>query len=1087
MALAIAALVLSAVPTQAAVPAPAWSVRSLAVPTNFTAGNATGSDFYEVTIQNSGGAATDGSPVIVSDELAPGLGVKGIDLNLRTKAGIEDLAASYCGTETSGEVVTVKCTIPTLLPDGSQASLLGPSEAIRMVIRVTMPASPPGHLLNKATVSGGGGPSDAVTIEHPAISFPAGSGFEEFEVALLGADGMPETQAGAHPDQFTMNFAVNTKATPAGTKAPFVPAGGDIKDVDIDLPPGLVGNLTAVDQCTPQQFNNSHTVNLPGGAFYTANDCPDGSAIGLAVVQQVEGAGSVLPVPLYSLTPPKGMPAQFGFQVLTASFYVDTKVRTGSDYGITAFVTNTTEAKRVTAFAATIWGTPADPRHNPQRGGCLNPVEDFPFANGTCPSGISPVKPFMRLPTSCLSPLPISMTFNTWSSQSVFTSATSTSPTPIGCGSLPFEPTLELQPTTTVSDSPSGLAAHLHLPQDQVPSEPGTADLKKAVVTLPKGLVVNPSGANGLEACSAAQIGLTTANGVAAARFTVASPSCPNAAKIGSVEVKTPLVEQTLPGSVYVATPRENPFDSLLALYLVVDDPQSGIVVKLPGRVSADPQTGQLTTVFDESPQVPFEDFELDFFGGPRAALRTPATCGTFAASSVMTPHSAPEGLPVTSTDSIAITQAPNGGACAQSESALPNSPAFSAGTTAPVAGAFAPMILNLSREDGSQEFSSVSVSPPPGLIGRLAGIPACSDAALAAAAAKSGRAEAANASCPSASEVGTVTVAAGAGPAPYYTQGRAYLAGPYKGAPISLAIVTPATAGPYDLGAVVVRAALFVDPETARVTATSDPIPRILEGIPLDVRKVSVTIDRPNFILNPTNCNPLAFGGQVFSVLGQAASLTERFQVGECQRLGFRPKLALRLFGGTKRSDHPRLRAVLQVPAGNANIARVSVALPHSEFLDQGSIGTICTRVQFAANACPKRSVYGKVSATSPLVDYTLTGPVYLRSNPEHELPDLVAVVKGPAEQPIEVASAGIIDSINGGIRTTFTAFPDAPITKVVLNMRGGKKKGLLENSRDICRHTNRATVRFVAQNGRKSDFRPVLAAKCKGKSKEG
>jgi len=1080
--IALASIYLAA-PAQAAEPAPAWSIRSLAVPTNFTPGNAPESNFYEVAIQNIGLAPMDGSPLKITDTLPAGVGVEGMELPLRSELQVKDESAAFCTTETTGEVTTVECEVPEELIESKPAEL-APSEVIRLVIYVDVPPSAAGTLVNEAKVEGGGAATASVSASNPVSTEAVGSGFEEFLARLLRGDGSLETLAGAHPEQFTMSFAVNTKATAEGSKAPFVPAGGDLKDIGVELPPGLVGNPTAVEECTAQEFNTSRSVEISIGKIYTANDCPDGSVVGLAVVQQIEGKGGALPVPLYNLVPPKGMPAQLGFQVATAPFYIDTKIRTGSDYGITATVSNATEAKRVTAFSATIWGNPADPIHDPLRGQCLNTgVPQYPFSVGSCPSGLAEEIPFLRMPTSCSSPLPISMTFNTWSDQGNFTSATSTSPTPEDCGALPFSPSFDLTPDTAVADSPAGIAANLHLPQSQDPEERATADLREAVVTLPKGLVVNPSGANGLDACTPSQVGLTSAVGDPAARFSEAPASCPEAAKIGTVSVNTPLLDHPLPGAVYVAQPDQNPFGTLLALYLTVDDPDSGVVVKLAGKVEADPVSGQLRTTFPESPQVPFEDFELSFFGGPGAALRTPALCSTYTTTAVMTPHSAPEGQPVSDESSFEVSSAPGGGVCASSEAQLPNAPKVEAGTLSVQAGAYTPLLFNLSRADGSQEIGQITLTPPPGLIGKLAGIPYCPDSALAAAAAKSGRSEQGSPSCPAASEIGSVVVGAGAGSTPFHATGKAYLTGPYKGAPVSMAIVTPAVAGPFDLGTVVVRSALNVDSETARITAVTDPLPRILEGIPLDVRTIALKLDRPDFTLNPTNCSPLAFSGQAISVLGQSAPLSFPFQAGGCKALAFKPKLSLQLKGGTKRSDHPALRAVLQMPKGNANIASVSVALPQSEWLDQGSLNTICTRVQFAAEACPKGSVYGKVTATSPLVDYKLTGPVYLRSS-SHELPDLVAVVRGPDDQPIEIASAGRIDSVRKGLRTSFEVFPDAPVSKVVLEMRGGKKKGLIENSRDICARSYRAVARFTAQNGRVSNFKPPLKVKCAKKS---
>ena len=393
--------------------------------------------------------------------------------------------------------------------------------------------------------------------------------------------------------------------------------------------------------------------------------------------------------------------------------------------------------------------------------------------------------------------------------------------------------------------------------------------------------------------------------------------------------------------------------------------------------------------------------------------------------------------------------------------------------------------MLNLRREDGTQQFSSLTVKPPAGLVAKLAGTPPCSDSALAAAASKSGKAEQASPSCPSASQVGSVHAAAGAGPAPYNAPGTAYLAGPYKGAPLSLAIITPAVAGPFDLGTIVVRTALHLDPKTAQITATSDPIPQILQGIPLDVRSVQVRLDKPSFTLNPTSCDPTQVTGSLLTTTGAAAALNNRFQLAECDRLAFKPKMALFLKGGTKRSQFPALTAILRPRAGDANIKSVAVAMPPSEFLAQSHIRTVCTRVQFAADECPKASIYGTATVTTPLLDYKLSGPVYLRSS-DNPLPDLVPDLRGPAHQPIRLESAGRTDSVRNGIRNSFDYLPDAPFTKLVLKMQGAKK-GLLENSRNICAQPYRAKVSFGAHNGATYEARPKLRARCGKKGRKG
>jgi hypothetical protein len=666
---------------------------------------------------------------------------------------------------------------------------------------------------------------------------------------------------------------------------------------------------------------------------------------------------------------------------------------------------------------------------------------------------------------------------NSYQEPTVFHEADASLPPITGCDKVKFEPELEARPTTNVADSPSGLDVDITMPQNEDPDELATAHLRDASVTLPEGLTVNPSSANGLGACSPEQMGLTTAVGDSNPHFNKAAVECPSSSAIGTTEVITPAYDDALKGRVYLATPHDNPFGSLLALYATVKG--HGINVKLAGEVKADPNTGRLTSTFSNNPQLPVEHFRLHLFKGALAPLKTPPGCGKYTTSSSLTPWSAPEsGPPATPSDTYAINQAAGGQPCGQAK----NAPSFEAGVADPTAGAYSPFVLNLSRQDGSQGFGDISATLPPGLLAKLAGTPPCSEADLASAANNTGAAEQANPSCPKASRIGSVDVAAGAGPQPFHASGSVYLAGPYKGAPLSLAIVTPAVAGPFDLGTVVVRNAVHIDPATAQVSAVSDPIPSILQGIPLDIRSVSLRLDKPEFTRTPTSCDPMQVTGSLTSLLGQAAQLTDRFQVGDCPRLGFKPKLTLKLKGKVNRRAHPSLHATLTARPGDANIAAAQVKLPPSVFLDQSHIGTVCTRVQFAAQACPAGSIYGKAQATSPLLDYPVAGPVYLRSS-DHKLPDLVADLRGPANQPIEVALAGKTDAVKGALRNTFEAVPDVPVTKFSLTLLGGKK-GLIIMSDGFCKHPN-ATVKLDAQNGKVSDSTPKVAAKC-GKHKK-
>jgi len=886
-------------------------------------------------------------------------------------------------------------------------------------------------------------------------------GFDEFNFEVLDKNGFPETRAGAHPYQLIAFMKVHTPIV----RGLYTPTGV-LKDLLTELPPGLVGSAAAVPPCPSRLAEEQR--------------CSGDSQVGRIWVRYAQDVAATS-APLYRIVAPRGKAASFAGSVnLSRAAFVDASVRTGDDYGITAGGFNVTSFAQPWAVMVEMWGVPADGGHDADRS-CPDPAGGYGLG---CASN-APEKPFLTMPSECAGPLTVTSFADAYNSPGEWVDATAELPPVTNCNALEFAPQIEARPTNNVADSPTGLHVDLHVPQNEDPDGVAAPDLRHAAVKLPPGLTLNPSSAAGLEACSPDQFGLTTPVGTTPIHTTPGPARCPAAAKIGTVEVDTPLLEHALPGAVYVATPYENPFGSLLAIYIAVDDPESGVVVKLAGRVEIGPD-GQLTTTFEENPQLPFEDFKLDFFGGPRAALKTPAVCGTFHTESTLTPWSAPEsGPPATPSDTYQVAAAPAAVSCPTASEQMPNAPRFEAATESPLAGSFSPFVLRLSREDGSQRFGSLTVTPPPGLLGRLAGIPYCSDAGLATAANKSGKEEQATPSCPEASRVGSVNVGAGAGPSPYYTQGRAYLAGPYRGAPLSLAIVTPAVAGPYDLGTVVVRSALAIDPYTAQITVKSDPIPSELKGIQLDVRSIVVRMDRSQFTLNPTNCEAMAVGGSLTSTLGQTVPLANRFQVGECGALGFKPKLAFSLEGSTRRTGHPALTAWLRMPAGGANIARAQVSLPRGEFLDQGNLGNVCTQPELAAASCPKRSIYGYAKAWSPLLDRPLEGPVYLGTGYGHVLPDLVAELNGQ----IRVLLHGKVDSARkGGIRNTFEVVPDAPVSRFMLRLKGGKHYGLIQNSVSLCAKTQRLAARFVGQNGQVAVLHPKIRTTCaNGKHKRG
>jgi uncharacterized repeat protein (TIGR01451 family) len=1027
---------------------------------------------YTIVVSNSGDA-TSSAPITVDFTLPAGLKVATVSTELDPAFKAPLWSCSVAPGSQSASCTGPSFFGPVPTGPGEEACVSFVAQSCRIFVTATTePGLQPGVLTPSVNACGGGAAACA-NASDPTQIVPFEFGIADFDGGVFDSLGEPVTQAGSHPDTGSTDFSITTALTPGGEEF----GTQALKDAVVRIPPGLIGNPQVLGTCAKNELEK-------GGA-----NCPLDSQVGVIVVRSAGlgvPAGSPNPVkyPVFNMEPPEGTVALFGFNVQGVTTFVSARLRTGGDYGITAGAINTSTVVTVVGAEFTFWGTPADPSHDAERG----QVGGIPCATKPSPtcknSSPAPQEPFLVMPTSCAGPVETVLDASGWeggSDSASFLSHDNTLPNPQplpidGCNGLDFSPTLKARPTTNVADSPSGLDVDLHIPQDSFDDPHATveAHLRDTTVRLPPGLVINPSGANGLGACSSAQIDLKGAG----------PANCPNAAKLGTVEVDTPVLDHPVPGAVYIAKPFDNPFDSLLAIYIALHDPETGIVVKLAGEVKPDPATGRLTTTFEDNPQLPFEDFRLDFFGGAGASLRTPATCGTYQTTSSLTPWSAPDsGPPATPSDTYSIDRGP-GGACATSEAGLPHAPAFDAGTVSPIAKAYSPFVVNLRREDGSQQFSSLTLTPPQGLVGKLAGIPACPDSALAAAAAKSGREEEAGPSCPAASYVGSVTAAAGAGPAPYHAPGKAYLTGPYKGAPLSLGIVTPATAGPFDLGTIVVRTALYVDSKTAQITAKSDPIPHILQGIPLDVRSVAIKMDRPDFILNPTSCDPMAVGGQLLSTLGQATPLQSRFQLAECGRLGFKPQMSLALKGGTKRGKYPALTAVLQPRPGDANISSLSVALPHSEFLAQEHIRTVCTRVQFAADQCPAAAIYGTVTVTTPLLDYPLSGPVYLRSS-DNPLPDLVPDLRGPAYQPIKLESAGRTDSIKGGIRNSFDFIPDAPFTKLVLQMQGGKK-GLLVNSQNICTTINKVTVKYGAHNGLTHAARPVLKAKCPKSAKK-
>jgi hypothetical protein len=880
--------------------------------------------------------------------------------------------------------------------------------------------------------------------------------------------------AAAHPKWGFTQFIIKSEPAPITEKP--VPVG-ELKTVRVDLPVGLSVNPGATARCPIADFESNPTVLCAG------------TEVGKSIVT---GAAPVLgtevgplEATVYNLVPKQGQPARFGLNLAGNNIFLEADVAYDGDYheGFTIAVPPLVSLEPL--FKGLILKNRL--------------VFDGRSGDGT----------FITTPSTCLGEAftksgSIYSTYLLASSvkeeqqpgyvfpQSAFPRFESPIPPgtePKKCNSIPYKPELEVQPGTTATNSPAGAAVTIDVPHITGGGTQDSSVTKATTVTLPGGMGLNPSAANGLQTCTDAQFAKGTKN----------PNTCPAASKIGTATIESPpLPEGNLTGNVYVGQQlsRDPLSGQEYRIFIEAGSARYGITVRLVGNVSANPVTGQLSTTITETPQVPFKSFKLSFDSGARAVLSSPPTCGPSKTSTVFTPWStvaiAPwtGAKPATPSSQFALASAPGGGACAKTMAERPFGPGFGLAPRGTKAGAFSPLALKITRPDGQQELKGADLLLAPGFTGKLAGISYCKAAELAAAAANGGGAETARSSCPADSLLGTAAVQAGTGPAPLKITGKAFLSGPYHGAPLSLAVITPATAGPFDLGTVVVRVALFVEPETAQIHAVSDPIPDVYGGAQLSVRSIDLVLDRKQFTLNPTSCGPLASSGALRGGGADPASpaafssfpVSAPFQTSDCGALDFRPKLKLRLFGGrkaAKRSGHPRLRAVLTARDGDANIGRAAVTLPHSEFLDQGHIGTVCVKDKLAAHDCPQRAIYGYAEAETPLLDKPLSGPVYLVPS-DHGIPDLLADLQGQ----VGVQLRGTILSAKARIKTVFRAVPDVPVSKFVLNMKGGKK-GLLENSRNLCAKKAFAFANFKAQNGKQLKVKRLRLpmSGCKGK----
>ncbi len=1038
---------------------------------------------------------------------------------------------SYCNVVAK----TVTCTVP---PQEAAFPPVLPYENVSLAVWVKAGAETKEPQETRTEVSGGGAAPVAVTRTVPVASAPPAFGVEHFEVVPEADDGSVDAQAGSHPFALTTSLSLNQTANPKAP--PALP-----RTVRFQLPPGIVGNAQAVPQCSEVDFR---------AITEFANHCPPDTAVGAGYinVEEYREGENTWTVPIFNLVPAPGEPARFGFTVALTPVTIDTGVRTGSDYGVTATVNNISEAINFLSEVVSLWGVPDDPAHDESRGyACLagGEANDLHESTEQChpPSTQTARVPFLTNPTSCATGFTAGVEGESWplranpqveppSSAKSVTLAPGSQNTyslkdafgnPLGiggCNALAFSPFIEVAPDVQSASTSTGLKVDVKVPQEVNENGSGLASssVKDITVALPEGVQVNPSGGNGLEACSDSQVGFEAGRGEngfeelnpvtePGSRTPLFSPTvpeplepgvnlgaegfCPNASKIGTVEIHSPLIKHPLDGSVYLASQNANPFGSLIAPYIVAEDPESGVLVKLPGEVHLTP-SGQLVSTFKNNPQLPFEDASLHFFGGERAPLATPARCGTYTTQASFVPWSAEAWDEAQQTkdasSSFQITSGPNGSPCPGAT--LPFNPSLTGGTTSVQAGAFSPLSTTIDRQDGNQDMSSVQLHFPLGLSGLLSSVKLC------------GEAEANAGSCGPESLIGETTVSAGVGSDPVsVVGGKVYITGSYHGAPFGLSIVNPVKAGPFDLehdtsnpaqdptcDCVVVRARIEVNPLTAALTVTTNSesagyaIPHLIDGIPVQIKAVNVTITRPGFTFNPTNCDPLKITGTIGGEEGASAGVEVPFQVHDCGNLKFEPKFQVSTNGKTSKANGASLTAKVSEPTGSlgtqANLTKVKVELPKQLPSRLTTLQKACTDKQFESNpaACPPESKIGYATVHTPLIPVPLTGPAIFVSHGGEAFPSLTMVLQGYGVT-IDLVGTTFI-SKSGVTSTTFKTVPDQPFSSFQLTLPEGKYSALAANG-NLCKDAGKLKMptEFIAQNGATIDqSTPIEATGC-------
>jgi hypothetical protein len=976
-----------------------------------------------VVVQNAGDAPFTGE-LTLADTFPSTLGIADSSANI----GFTDLTPS-CTTVAQ----TDSCSVPV---DGLQ-----PEGQVYFTIFTPVAPDAAGTFANTIEVTGGGAPQDFVHQEQMAVGPGDPFAFHSFQPLLSEADGAPATRAGSDPAEIATSLSFPTVASDLlGVFAETVPVE-QFKDVVAHLPAGLIGNTQATPvRCTSPQLTNPS----PEAGHGEIPQCPLDSQVGVVRIAKSDI------VPLYNMVAPIGSPAAFGFQYQSVPVVLRARVRPG-DSGIDIVALDASSSVPIPSVEVTFWGVPSDSSHDRLRGLCLDGLTGN---NGnTCPTSV-PRTAFLRLPTSCPgTPLAWSADANSFPHPERTVHIDTSSPATTDCEAVPFSPTLKLTPSNPAQHEPTGLDAELTLPQGATPEGIDESDLQTVTTTLPPGLTIDPSSADGLQACTDAQLGL----GVEGAS------SCPDASKLGTVTLSTPLLDHPLPGSIWLRTQSSNDPASgeLFRIAIEIRSDDDGIDLKLPGALEADPTTGRLTTVFENLPQLPFSTMRLHFKSGPRAALALSSACGEYTTHSLLGSWS---GKTMSSDSSFEVSGDGKGGPCAPPAF----SPGFAAGDTSPVAGAFAPFGLRLTRSDADGELQSLSsLKLPPGLLADIGSVAARCTVEQADAHA-----------CPAASHIGEVTVGAGAGPDPYYVNGDVYLmggfsSGPFAGDPFGLAVIVRAAAGPFDLGYVVVKNGIQVH-DDGSISAQSEPFPTILQGVPLRVRDIRVNLDRPGFMLSPTNCDPLSIAGTVASTDGQSANVSNGFQAGECANLRFHPSFKASTQGNGRLNRNGASLDVkiamksgpaVPAPKREANISKVEVRLPFALPSRLTTLQKACTSAQFATNpaGCPAASKVGTAIAKTPILATPLTGPAYLVSHGGNAFPDLVTVLQS---EGVTIHLTGNTDIKNGYTYSRFRTVPDAPVSSFELKLPEGQFSALAAN-KPLCKAKLSMPTTITGQNG--------------------